>query len=62
MSLPPPSFFLPPSLPPSRPMSGGVEGDGVGVEEGGEDIDLPNVPDQQDNGDIDQDDVPMNAG
>ena len=37
-----------------------MEGEGVGGE--GEDIDLPNVPDQPDNPDIDQDDVPVNAG
>ena len=37
-----------------------MEGERVGGE--GEDIDLPNVPDQPDNPDIDQDDVPVNAG
>ena len=38
----------------------GTEGEGLGVEE--EDIDLPNLPEQQDDLDIDQDNVPVNAG
>lgn len=39
----------------------GVEGDEVGGGDG-EDIDLPNLPEQPDNPDVDQDDLPVNAG
>ena len=45
-------------LRPCRP--GAMSGEVGGGE--GDDIDLPNLPDQPDNQDVDQDDLPMNAG